>query len=106
MTVTDRPAEQPVEGPVCTVAGLRVRLTGTATDVVEGFDLAISPGEIVGLVGESGSGKTTAGTALLGYARRYKTLLIATLTTRSAQLCRSRPRCRTSSAARCRWASA
>lgn len=70
MTVTDRPAEQPVEGPVCTVAGLRVRLTGTATDVVEGFDLAISPGEIVGLVGESGSGKTTAGTALLGYARR------------------------------------
>ena len=28
------------------------------------------PGEVVGLVGESGSGKTTAGTALLAYARR------------------------------------
>ncbi len=54
---------------VCTVADLRVGLTGSPTDVVEGFDLVIAPGEIVGLVGESGSGKTTAGTALLGYAR-------------------------------------
>lgn len=54
---------------VCTVSDLRVGLTGSTTDVVDDFDLVIQPGEIVGLVGESGSGKTTAGTALLGYAR-------------------------------------
>ena len=54
---------------VCTVQGLRVALTGNDVDVVDGFDLTLRSGEIVGLVGESGSGKTTAGTALLGYAR-------------------------------------
>lgn len=54
---------------VCTVNNLRVALTGGTVDVVDGFDLVIRSGEIVGLVGESGSGKTTAGTALLGYAR-------------------------------------
>ncbi len=54
---------------VCNVNNLRVALTGHPVDVVDGFDLAIRSGEIVGLVGESGSGKTTAGTALLGYAR-------------------------------------
>ena len=33
---------------------------------VEGVDLAIAPGEIVGLVGESGSGKSVSALALLG----------------------------------------
>ena len=54
---------------VCTVRDLRVVLTGRDVDVVDGFDMVLHSGEIVGLVGESGSGKTTAGTALLGYAR-------------------------------------
>lgn len=54
---------------VCTVNDLRVALTEHGVDVVDGFDLTLHSGEIVGLVGESGSGKTTAGTALLGYAR-------------------------------------
>lgn len=59
---------------VAVVRGLRVALTRRGpngpVNVVEGVDLALAPGEIVGLVGESGSGKTTTGTALLGYARR------------------------------------
>lgn len=57
------------DAAVCTVHDLRIGLSGSEVDVVNGFDLAIRAGEIVGLVGESGSGKTTAGTALLGYAR-------------------------------------
>ena len=52
------------------VQGLRVALTGRdGVDVVDGLDLVLRPGEVVGLVGESGSGKTTVGTALLGYTR-------------------------------------
>ena len=54
----------------CTVSDLRVALTGRNIDVVDEINLELRPGEVVGLVGESGSGKTTAGTALLAYARR------------------------------------
>ncbi|MDR2252541.1 MAG: ABC transporter ATP-binding protein [Bifidobacteriaceae bacterium] len=35
---------------------------------VDGVDLHVAPGEILGLVGESGSGKTTVGRAVLGLA--------------------------------------
>ncbi len=54
----------------CVVHDLRVGLTGTNLDVVDEINIELRPGEVVGLVGESGSGKTTAGTALLAYARR------------------------------------
>ena len=54
----------------CTLSDLRVALTGRGLDVVDEISIELRPGEVVGLVGESGSGKTTAGTALLGYARR------------------------------------
>lgn len=48
-----------------TVARLLGRETGTVR-AVDGINLALSRGEVVGLVGESGSGKSTLGRALLG----------------------------------------
>ncbi|MGI5130514.1 ABC transporter ATP-binding protein [Pseudonocardia sp. CA-107938] len=51
------------------VRDLRVALAASRNDVVDEINLELRPGEVVGLVGESGSGKTTAGTALLAYAR-------------------------------------
>src|SRR6478735_1851490 len=54
----------------CLVSDLRVALTGSGLDVIDEINIELRPGEVVGLVGESGSGKTTAGTALLAYARR------------------------------------
>jgi len=39
-----------------------------STPVLRGIDLAIEPGQVLGLVGESGAGKTMVGRAVLGIA--------------------------------------
>ena len=54
---------------VVDVNDLRVTL-GSGTPIVDGVDLRLRRGEILGIVGESGSGKTTTALALLGYAQR------------------------------------
>jgi peptide/nickel transport system ATP-binding protein len=53
--------------PVLDLAGLEVRAS-SGHRIVEGLDLQLGPGEVLGLVGESGSGKTTVALALLGYS--------------------------------------
>ncbi len=54
--------------PVLEIKGLTVTLKrgGWDVPVLERFDLAIAPGEMLGLVGESGSGKTIAALAVMG----------------------------------------
>jgi ABC-type glutathione transport system ATPase component len=50
------------------VSGLRVRYG--AREVLRGIDLAVAPGEIVGVIGETGSGKTTLARAVAGLVPR------------------------------------
>lgn len=61
---SDRPAE-----PLIDIRNLCVTFpsaSGEPKAVLKGIDLAVQPGEIVGLVGESGAGKTTMARSILG----------------------------------------
>lgn len=55
-------------GPVLEVAGLRIeRLRQDRRDtIVTAVDLALAPGETIGIVGESGSGKSMTARAIMG----------------------------------------
>jgi peptide/nickel transport system ATP-binding protein len=59
----------PASGAGITVKDLTVVAWKSGAVIVRGISFAVAPGGILGLVGESGSGKTTAGLALLAYAR-------------------------------------
>jgi oligopeptide transport system ATP-binding protein len=65
--VTSSPAADVASGapPVLRAESLRVELPGGLTPV-DGVDLVVGPGEIVGLAGESGSGKTMTALSLFG----------------------------------------
>jgi oligopeptide/dipeptide ABC transporter ATP-binding protein len=56
-----------MSAPVLEVRDLRTAfaLQGGTIEVVRGVDLAVAPGETLGLIGESGSGKTVTGLSLL-----------------------------------------
>jgi peptide/nickel transport system ATP-binding protein len=59
--------------PVVSARGLEIEYPGrfgaSGFRAVKGVDLAIRPGEVLGLVGESGSGKTTIGRAIAGLTK-------------------------------------
>jgi peptide/nickel transport system ATP-binding protein len=60
-------------GPVLEVEGLRVeriRPGGRRDTIVTGADLALGPGETIGIVGESGSGKSMTARAIMGLLPR------------------------------------
>jgi len=71
VTAARVPGTEPTDEPLVEIKDLRVHYRTTKGDVpaVNGVDLAIRRGEILGIAGESGSGKTTLAVALLRLLR-------------------------------------
>jgi ABC-type branched-subunit amino acid transport system ATPase component/ABC-type branched-subunit amino acid transport system permease subunit len=61
----DRHDAVPVDVPALATLDLRVRFGGIAA--VDGVDLVVAPGEVVGLIGTNGAGKSTVVNAIGGY---------------------------------------
>src|SRR5687768_5760311 len=53
--------------PMLVVSGLRKSYRGTVA--LDGFDLTVEPGEIVGLIGHNGAGKSTVVSVVAGLVR-------------------------------------
>jgi peptide/nickel transport system ATP-binding protein len=73
------------------VQGLTVAVRSTGIAIVEGLDLEVAEGEILGLAGESGSGKTTAGLAMLGHCKRGTRIAAGSVTVGGTDLLRYPP---------------
>jgi peptide/nickel transport system ATP-binding protein len=61
-----------VSDEILRMAGLRIVARsegGEVTTLVDGIDVSLRRGEVLGLIGESGAGKTTIGLAALAYSR-------------------------------------
>ncbi|GAA4381683.1 dipeptide ABC transporter ATP-binding protein [Agromyces bauzanensis] len=69
----ERPAGWAEQAPAVEARGLEIEYPGrfgrAGFRAVDGVDLTIRPGEVLGLVGESGSGKTTIGRAIAGLTK-------------------------------------
>lgn len=73
MNVQKLPRRKP-EGPeILRLENLRIAARSddspVATPIVNGVNLSLRRGEVIGLIGESGAGKSTIGLAALGYTR-------------------------------------